>query len=381
MKNTQNNLPKIKIIAKNGAVLNGQIKSYTSDAIELCNAYFNFDDDIVYDITINTKDISDIIIIEKRFLTEDEILDCIPGRKKVVEEEKKPIDIAEMCKDKKVDKKILDDMMNVKPGKWNQFEANMRLFGVIPEFDESLYTTPLDRNSEFYKNNIEDAKRIAKEILESKSDDKHVMEERGKYYDDNEEDKYSAVNVGKKRNRNNRKRNGNTSKNKEVSNGVITQKERLEKDKKLEKERLEKERLEKEKLEKERSEKERLEKEKLEKERLEKERLEKEKLEKEKLEKERENKYNGKQGEIIRTNENKAAFNIGISGNHSDAKKMEIRSANIIKGVSYGSPTPPRFKNIKDFMKHLYSCFETNKTESTGWGRTNGIHYKECKQI
>jgi hypothetical protein len=47
---------------------------------------------------------------------------------------------------------------------WDQFEANEKLFGVKTDFEEDLYTVPLDKNSEIYKKKEKYAAKLAKEI-------------------------------------------------------------------------------------------------------------------------------------------------------------------------------------------------------------------------
>ncbi len=49
-------------------------------------------------------------------------------------------------------------------GAWDQFEANAKLFGVQTTYQEEFYTTPLDRDSQFYHQRHKEAKRIAGEI-------------------------------------------------------------------------------------------------------------------------------------------------------------------------------------------------------------------------
>lgn len=81
--------------------------------------------------------------------------------------------------------------------KWDQFKANEELHGIKSVFDESIYTTPIDKNSEFYKLNVEDAKRIEKEILLDKTSKKKEL------LDD--ENKYSTVLDRRYRNRRSRR--------------------------------------------------------------------------------------------------------------------------------------------------------------------------------
>jgi len=50
-------------------------------------------------------------------------------------------------------------------GPWDQFAANEKLFGVRTQFDESLYTTKLDRSAADFKEREREAQRIANEII------------------------------------------------------------------------------------------------------------------------------------------------------------------------------------------------------------------------
>jgi hypothetical protein len=80
--------------------------------------------------------------------------------------------------------------------KWNQFTANESLFGVKATFDETAYTTALDKSA-FTAEQIAAADVLAKEILEAESKNPHVAAERGKELGAaeqlNEEDMHSAV--------------------------------------------------------------------------------------------------------------------------------------------------------------------------------------------
>ncbi|KYQ93046.1 ataxin-2 [Tieghemostelium lacteum] len=79
--------------------------------------------------------------------------------------------------------------------KWDQFATNEKLFGVKTTFDEQLYTTHLDKASEFYKSNIHLAEKKANEIENDKSLNMHLLEERGHIQgnDYDEEERYSSV--------------------------------------------------------------------------------------------------------------------------------------------------------------------------------------------
>ena len=62
---------------------------------------------------------------------------------------------------------------------WDQFKANEQLFGLKSDYDESVYTTHLDRTTAQYRQNEARAQRIAREIEGSTSNNAHVREERG----------------------------------------------------------------------------------------------------------------------------------------------------------------------------------------------------------
>jgi hypothetical protein len=49
-------------------------------------------------------------------------------------------------------------------GPWDQFVANEQLYGVTTSFDESAYTTKLDRNAPDFKERERKAQQIADEI-------------------------------------------------------------------------------------------------------------------------------------------------------------------------------------------------------------------------
>lgn len=64
------------------------------------------------------------------------------------------------------------------PG-WDQFETNARLYGVQTDYDESFYTTTIDKTNPRYKEIEARAERIAREIEGSSVLNAHVAEERG----------------------------------------------------------------------------------------------------------------------------------------------------------------------------------------------------------
>ncbi|KAK5114992.1 hypothetical protein LTR85_010030 [Meristemomyces frigidus] len=80
---------------------------------------------------------------------------------------------------------------------WDQFAANERMYGVQSSYDESYYTTAIDRNNPQYRQREAEAARIAREIEGSAAANPHVAEERRRDTDKedglDEEDKYSGV--------------------------------------------------------------------------------------------------------------------------------------------------------------------------------------------
>lgn len=89
----------------------------------------------------------------------------------------------------------LEDDRSKQGNKWDQFEANERMFGIKSEFKEELYTTKLDRSHSEFKEREEAAARLAREIEANTSGNAHMREERGIVDDSglNEEEKYSGV--------------------------------------------------------------------------------------------------------------------------------------------------------------------------------------------
>lgn len=61
---------------------------------------------------------------------------------------------------------------------WDQFEANRRLFGVETDYDESIYTTTIDKSHPEYHRRLAEAERKAREIENSLANNSHVAEER-----------------------------------------------------------------------------------------------------------------------------------------------------------------------------------------------------------
>ncbi|KAK0706339.1 hypothetical protein B0T26DRAFT_447860 [Lasiosphaeria miniovina] len=82
---------------------------------------------------------------------------------------------------------------------WNQFEENERLFGVHTDYDESIYTSAINKQHPEYKERMAMADRITREIQQTAPATSHVAEERvmdfsgGGEDQGDEEAKYSGV--------------------------------------------------------------------------------------------------------------------------------------------------------------------------------------------
>jgi len=62
---------------------------------------------------------------------------------------------------------------------WDQFETNERITGLKTDYDESFYTTTIDRSAPSYRNRVAAADKLAREIESTVSFNPHIAEERG----------------------------------------------------------------------------------------------------------------------------------------------------------------------------------------------------------
>lgn len=84
-------------------------------------------------------------------------------------------------------------------GGWDQFAENERKFGTKSTYDESLYTTSINRSDPSYRQRAAVAEKLAREIEGTTSSNPHVREERGQALEaeaEDEEAKYSGVQRG-----------------------------------------------------------------------------------------------------------------------------------------------------------------------------------------
>ena len=84
---------------------------------------------------------------------------------------------------------------STRAGPWDQFAENEARFGVTSNYEETMYTTKLDKSGKDFKAREKEAERLAKEILEGSTSNVHVAEERNQVpaQEANEEDRYGAV--------------------------------------------------------------------------------------------------------------------------------------------------------------------------------------------
>lgn len=71
----------------------------------------------------------------------------------------------------------IDMSLNSNAGKaWDQFETNERLFHVKTDYDENLYTTPLDRSQPNFRQRAAAADKIARDIERGGATNAHQAE-------------------------------------------------------------------------------------------------------------------------------------------------------------------------------------------------------------
>lgn len=91
----------------------------------------------------------------------------------------------------------LEDTSSTAKGGWDQFQTNEEKFGIKSEFDESFYTTTINKDDPDYQKKLAEATKLAAEIESQPfNGNAHLAEERGIKFDDSgldEEDKYSGV--------------------------------------------------------------------------------------------------------------------------------------------------------------------------------------------
>lgn len=61
---------------------------------------------------------------------------------------------------------------------WDQFKTNEKLFGLSSDYDETMYTTAIDRSAPSYKERAARADKLAREIETSETTNSHIAEER-----------------------------------------------------------------------------------------------------------------------------------------------------------------------------------------------------------
>ncbi|KAH9387316.1 uncharacterized protein NEMAJ01_2212 [Nematocida major] len=171
----------------------GELQKETKASLILKNFVFFSDGSIPYDITIRKELVKEYLKLstlvresdsessEKSFQIDSEI-----GKKKPVKQkELQPFFGREASSHK--------ETLPRTHREWNQFEENERRFGLKATFDESVYTTVLDKNSKEYKMYAQEAETLARKIDGLSSSNMHLEEERGRISDRPEDEKYGTV--------------------------------------------------------------------------------------------------------------------------------------------------------------------------------------------
>ncbi|KAI5190660.1 hypothetical protein NEMIN01_1125, partial [Nematocida minor] len=191
--NTKNNV--VIVTMTTGTMGYGELVKETSDELTMTNFVFFSDGSIPYGITVKKELVREFLRLsaplkeaEEEFKTDAEI-----GRKKNEQKgQKKEMEsFYQSTKEPEYQPKE-------KQEKWNQFAENEKLFGLKATFDESMYTTVLDKNSKEYKEYAQEAEDIARRIDKPVSSNAHLEEERGRISDRPEDEKYSTAAIRQK---------------------------------------------------------------------------------------------------------------------------------------------------------------------------------------
>lgn len=161
---------KVEVTLKTGQTIIGWLQSQGGGMVSLFNAYFKETPGVLYHISVYDRDVQSIVHLERTFTQ---------------------LEFGE------------EEVLGGDVGGYDQFEFAERVHGIKSDFDESVYTTPLDKSSDFYKKNVEVCKQLAREILQDKKGSRHQLEERGAVFSDDEEEAlYSSVQCGDSKNKN-----------------------------------------------------------------------------------------------------------------------------------------------------------------------------------
>lgn len=133
--------------------------------IVLENAYFHDDTTFVFTIKFNIS----YIVNTTSYMESEEVYDEVQADLRKDEEEEFVGESMELG--------------NVPEG-YDQIKENQRKYGIEFKYNESEYTSTIDRNSDFWKDNVESAKKIEREILRNRRDRNEEREEdEGRYSD------------------------------------------------------------------------------------------------------------------------------------------------------------------------------------------------------
>ncbi|KFG26631.1 uncharacterized protein NESG_00782 [Nematocida ausubeli] len=193
--NIKNNV--VIVTMRTGTTGYGELQKETKDCLVLNNFVFFSDAYIPYDITIKKVLIRDYLKLsvpvsepidseklEKSFQIDSEVGKKRFGKAKELQ--------SFYASGEAPQKEAISKSHNGKEV-WNQFEANEKLFGMKATFDESVYTTVLDKNSKEYKKYAYEAECIARRIDNPTSSNLHMEEERGRISNAGEDEKYGSA--------------------------------------------------------------------------------------------------------------------------------------------------------------------------------------------
>lgn len=156
---------RLKLLLTNSRIISGSFVNITEDFIELENACFEDDPLFKFSIKFEVCQIQSTIFEPETPLTTIESYDDVQSEARKQKEEEyqgKSIELGNI------------------PHDYNQIKENKKKFNIEFNYQEKDYTNEMDRESEYWKNNIDQAKEIERDILMNK---RERNEDESKYSD------------------------------------------------------------------------------------------------------------------------------------------------------------------------------------------------------
>lgn len=384
----EDDCPKIKLILKNDKVLLGSFHTEQDERIELHDAFFSDSPSLIFNISLRLDDIANIIEIKDdipsvnvlEFKTDDQYASDIINKKDddyyvphtIIKNGQIIVDENDLgrIEDIKVVQQETKSVNGYVP-LYDQIKENEKRFGITIDFDESLYTSELDKESDFYKNNIERAKKIERQILNDKKRVLYEDEEGYSAVKTNENgwrkgNKSTKVYIKEEDNKNNIKQgrqNGNKIQNKEP---IKSENANIIKDNNGETKQMV---YDKKPVNSERGW------------RREQNKKNFVKKEAEEIVLPKSGTVDGSSAESVKSNGNKSmkaktpvetwnSLNVDSMTSSSESKKInktETKPCETEKRVSYGKPTGSKYKNLNDLYSSIVNSFKSSK-ETKKWG-------------